>query len=213
MGFIEIHSHLLPSVDDGVNSRELALSVVRSYADAGFERVVVTPHLYNPKVATHVNNIREMYNWLSAEALDMGLELELGSETFIGSSLSAKNIPFSHGFVLVEVDTLVEPLFLISYVRSVMEKNQYVVLAHIERYTWFHRNSIVVKKLKEMGVFFQSNCDAVLQGTVNQYLEMDYVDIIAGDNHGDPELPYRLRDALQKHPRVLQNMNRLFNLS
>ncbi len=211
MGYLECHCHLLPFVDDGVKTKDQALSVVASYKEAGFDTIVTTPHLYNPQVNTQVKHIRPMYTWLQKESEKMGINLILGSETYVGSASFPKNIPFLGSFVLVEVDASVEPLFLLNYVYTLIKDGHYVILAHIERYNWFHEKSVVMNKLRDMGVFFQSNSDAVLSGKVDQYLEKNLIDIIAGDNHGDTEIPRQLANCMQLHPMILQNMNRLFN--
>ena len=211
MGYVECHCHLLPFVDDGVKTKDQALSVVASYKEAGFDTIVTTPHLYNPQVATQVNHIRPMYSWLQKECENIGIELLLGSETYVGSAFSPKNIPFLNSFVLVEVDPSVEPLFLLNYAYSLIKDNHYVILAHIERYNWFSEESVVMNKLRDMGVFFQSNSDAVLSGKMDHYLEKNLIDIIAGDNHGDVEIPGNIAKCMQLHPMILQNMNRLFN--
>ncbi len=213
MGLIEIHSHLLPYVDDGVSSQEESLSMLDAYAQAGFTRIIVTPHLYNPYVTTHVKNIREMFSWFAEEAEKRGITAELGSETFIGSAREPKTIPFGDGFVLIEVETRVEPLYLVRFVKSKVEEGKTVILAHIERYNWLTPNHPTIFKLRELGVLFQSNCKAIKTGQVEKYLEKDLVDIIAGDNHGDPDTPALLRDTLAENPRVLSIMNRLFNMS
>lgn len=211
MGYVECHCHLLPFVDDGVKTKDQALTVVTSYKEAGFDTIVTTPHLYNPQVNTQVKHIRPMYTWLQKECERMGINLILGSETYVGSASFPKNIPFLGSFVLVEVDATVEPLFLLNYAYTLIKDGYYVILAHIERYNWFSEKSVVMNKLRDMGVFFQSNSDAVLSGTVNHYLEKNLIDIIAGDNHGDVETPGQLAKCMQLHPMILQNMNRLFN--
>ena len=211
MGYLECHCHLLPFVDDGVKTKDQTLSVLSSYKDAGFDTIVTTPHLYNPQVNTQVKHIRPMYEWVKKEAQRMGINFILGSETYVGSASFPKNIPFLGSFVLVEVDPHVEPLYLLNYAYTLIKDGNFVILAHIERYNWFSENSIVMNKLRDMGVFFQSNSEAVLSGKVDSYIEKNLVDIIAGDNHGDIEIPGQIAKAMQLHPMILQNMNRLFN--
>ena len=106
---------------------------------------------------------------------------------------------------------MVEPMYLLKFVREMIDRGHAVILAHIERYRWMTPTHPLVHQLRERGVFFQSNCTAVHEGKVSQYLSRDLVDIIAGDNHGDPELPALLAQTLTEHPRVLSIMNRLFS--
>ncbi len=211
MGYLECHCHLLPFVDDGVKTKDQALSVIAAYKEAGFDTIVTTPHLYNPLVTTKINHIRSMHTWLKNECDKIGIDFILGSETYVGSSFSPKNIPFLGSFVLVEVDPSIEPLYLLNYAHSLIKNGNYVILAHVERYSWFSLESVVMNKLRDMGVFFQSNSDAVLNGKVDSYIEKNLIDIIAGDNHGDVEIPKQLAKCMQLHPMILQNMNRLFN--
>lgn len=213
MGFIEMHSHLLPGIDDGVASQEDSIAMLDAYALAGFTHIVATPHLYNPNVMTRVQDIRTTFAWFAQEAEKRGIHAELGSETFIGSSKEPKAIPFLHGFVLVEVETMIEPMYLLKFAREQIDQGRAVILAHIERYRWMSPTHPLVHQLRERGVFFQSNCTAVHNGEVNQYLSRDLIDIIAGDNHGNPELPALLAQTLTEHPRVLSIMNRLFAIA
>lgn len=212
MGFIECHSHLLPFVDDGVRSKVDTLRLLDAYVEAGFDRVVVTPHLYNPAVATRTQNIRSMFAWAHEEASHRGLELFLGSETYIGGSANPQVLPFLHNFVLVEVDTVIEPLFLLHHAYDLRKRGLSVILAHIERYRWFNAQSVVATKLREIGVYFQCNVEGVEQGHADQFLESGLVDIIAGDNHGDEHLPARLAASLKLHPTILHRMENLFQI-
>lgn len=210
MGFIECHSHVLPFVDDGIRTKEIALEVFAAYAEAGFDRIVATPHLYNPMVTSRIKNIRPMFSWASEEAKKLGIELILGSETYIGGTVDPQVIPFIQNYVLVEVDTSTEPLFLLNHAYSLRKRGLFVILAHIERYRWFEGHGQMAKKLREIGVFFQCNVDGIESGAADRFLKLDMVDLIAGDNHGDVHLPARLAAALRANPAVLQRMENLF---
>jgi protein-tyrosine phosphatase len=210
MGFVECHSHLLPFVDDGVQSKDSCLKVLHAYAREGFDRVVVTPHLYNPQVTTRTKHIRTMYDWARGEAQAMGVELILGSETYVGGAVDPQVLPFFKNYVLIEVDASTEPLFLLNHAYSLRKRGLYVILAHIERYRWFIEDCAMARKLREIGVFFQCNVDGMEAGGVDRFLKLDMVDIIAGDNHGDEQLPARLASAFKSHPMILQRMEKLF---
>lgn len=212
MGFIECHSHLLPFVDDGVHTKDDALRVFDAYVAADFDRIVVTPHLYNPAVATRTQNIRTMFAWAHEEAKQRGIELFLGSETYIGGIADPQVLPFLDNFVLLEVDTVVEPLFLLHHSYALRKRGLSVILAHVERYRWFNEKSIVATKLREIGVYFQCNVEGVEQGHADQLLERGLVDIIAGDNHGDEHLPARLAAVFNSHPTIVRRMENMFQI-
>jgi protein-tyrosine phosphatase len=210
MGYIEIHSHLLPFVDDGVGSKEQCTQVLQAYQAAGFDRIVLTPHLYNPYVATRTKNIRPMFSWVQEEAARVGLTMYLGGEIYVGASDNLEVLPFLGRFVLLEVNYVVEPLFLLNQAYTLLKRGFDVILAHVERYQWFTLESMVARKLREMGVRFQCNVDGVESGLATKWLEAGMIDVIAGDNHGDASLPGRLAALLKKYPEVLGRMESLF---
>ena len=72
MNMIDIHTHLLPGVDDGVQSREEAEEMLAAYHRAGISAVVCTPHLSNPYVRTRIMEIRESYVWFCKTASQYG---------------------------------------------------------------------------------------------------------------------------------------------
>lgn len=212
MRLVETHAHLLPFVDDGVRSKEQCLEVLDAYAAAGFAHVVTTPHLYNPQVVTRTEHIRPMFEWAREEALKRELHLSLGSETYVGGTLDPMVLPFLGNFVLLEVDTQTEPLFVLHHAFGLIKRGHSVILAHIERYRWFDEKSGVATKLREMGVFFQCNVEGVEKGQADRFLQSGMVDVIAGDNHGDVTLPGRLAALLVKHPDVRRRMENLFHV-
>ncbi len=212
MGLVECHAHILPFVDDGVRTKEQWLQVLGAYAGAGFSHVVTTVHLYNPQVTTRTENIRPMHEWAKEEAKKRSIELLLGSETYVGGTLDPRVLPFMDNFVLLEVDTQTEPLFLLHHAYGLLKRGYSVILAHIERYRWFDPDSNLVNKLREMGVYFQCNVEGVEKGEANRYLEIGLVDIIAGDNHGDPAQPARLAALLETHGTIRRRMENLFRV-
>lgn len=207
---IDIHTHLLPGVDDGVTSKEEALTLLEGYRSAGFTHIVCTPHIANPFVRTDVHAIRESYIWFEQQARDFGIEAILGSELYIGSRES-RYIPFLDHFLLVETSTQVEPLFLLDRIFGFQLEGFTVILAHVERYSWFSLESKTAKRLREMGVLFQVNVQGVSNHTALPYIEKDWVDFIATDNHGpskrapiDPGLCNLYPEIMERSMRILE---------
>jgi protein-tyrosine phosphatase len=180
---IDIHTHLLPGIDDGVRTRDESSALLVDYQAAGFRHIVCTPHIANPFVKTAVLEIRAAFEWFRAETARFGIEAHLGSELFIGPAKS-KYIPFLERFILVETYSESPPLFLLDRVFELQLKGFTVILAHIERYEWFSLDHSIAVRLREMGVLFQVNCEGLENGSAKPYLNAGWVDIIASDNHG-----------------------------
>lgn len=206
---IDIHTHLLPDVDDGIKSRNEAQQWLSAYAAAGFTHVVCTPHLSNPFVKTKIANLRDSYTWITELASSFGIEIILGSELYIGATES-KFIPFLDDFILVETAADDAPLFLLDRIFSYQLKGYQVILAHIERYSWFSPKSKLSERMREMGVYFQVNIDTAASGMADHYFALDWVDFLATDNHGESKRTpvdltqfYDFRDIMAKSMKIL----------
>lgn len=183
MRLVDIHSHLLPGIDDGVQSQEEALEILQQYSQNEFDTIIATPHLHDPYVTTNIGSIRGAYKWLQERGKELGIDIYLGSELYMGAA-GGKYIPFFDSFQLIETDTSVEPLFLLDRVFELQMNGLSIILAHIERYQWFSLESVIAKRLREMGVYFQVNVSSLGTKGVQQYIDADWVDFIASDNHG-----------------------------
>ena len=100
--FIDIHNHLLPGVDDGVQKIEDTIIELKRYKDFGINQVIFTPHVNNPSVNTSIEEIRNTYN-----SLKNRIESETGLITYLASELYLvpnykEFIPFNDSFVLIE---------------------------------------------------------------------------------------------------------------
>jgi len=80
--FIDIHNHLLPGVDDGVQKIEDTIIELKRYKDFGINQVIFTPHVNNPSVNTSIEEIRNTYN-----SLKNRIESETGLITYLASEL------------------------------------------------------------------------------------------------------------------------------
>ncbi len=211
MGMIDIHSHLLPGIDDGVKTEEEAEKLLLLYKNAGISRIVCTPHLANPYVKTHVLGIRDAYTWFKEAAVNYGIEAILGSELYIGLDES-KFIPFLDKFLLVETSMLVEPLYLLDKIFALQLKGFSIIIAHIERFSWISVTSPTAKRMREMGVYFQVNIQGIEDGSAEPYIKKNWVDFIATDNHGiSRRAPVNL-DIFHKYPEIMVRSMKILNL-
>ena len=189
---IDIHSHLLPGVDDGSPTVDVSVPVLRAFAAAGVRKVVCTPHLEASRAASApYDRHAEILEALRRRAPD-DIELGLGWEIMLdvpGADLRAPHlglagstavlVEFSHGGV---PPTAAEELF-----RHRMS-GVVPVLAHVERY-W----GTTVERVEEwrgVGAVIQVDSAALSGHGRSQHVAVDLlqrglVDVIASDNHGD----------------------------
>lgn len=200
---IDIHSHLLPGVDDGAPTAEVALPVLRRFAASGVHTLVCTPHLAASRAgsAPYERHL-EILDGLRQRA-PAGLRLELGWEIMLdvpGADLRSSRlalagstavlVEFSHGGV---PPTAAEELF-----RHRMS-GIVPVLAHVERY--WGTTPERVEEWRGVGVVIQVDSAALFGHGRAQRLAADLiarglVDVIASDNHGDTRSLATARDWL-----------------
>jgi protein-tyrosine phosphatase len=200
---IDIHSHLLPGVDDGSPTVAVSLPVLQTFAASGVRVVVCTPHLEASRAATApYDRHAEILETLRRRAPN-GLELLLGWEIMLdipradlrspqlglGGS-TAVLVEFAHGHV---PPTAGEELFRLRMSGVVP------ILAHAERYwgTTLER----VKEWRRVGAVIQVDSAALHGHGRTQRLAVDLlqhglVDVIASDNHGDSRALASARDWL-----------------
>ena len=159
-GFTDWHSHILPGVDDGVQTMEEALQILAEYERLGVKEVWLTPHIMEdiPNTTAHLQErfaqLRSAYQGkvilhLAAEnMLDNLFEERLTKNDFLPIGNNGDHL-------LVETSYFNPPMGLRNILLRIKAKGYYPILAHPERYVYMGKNEY--KQLKEMGVKFQLN--------------------------------------------------------
>ncbi|NLZ76441.1 MAG: capsule biosynthesis protein CapC [Spirochaetales bacterium] len=210
MGLWDVHSHLLPEIDDGYLDQAGCIRMLEIYRECGIDHVVVTPHIYNPFVRTAVDRIRSTFDWAKANAERIGISLHLGSELYVADQKVLRAIPIRNRFVLVEFSLALPPSNLMEQLRKLVADGFVPIIAHVERFMWLNPKQALVHRLKEMGCLLQGNVEAVESGAALPYLEAGLLDMLATDNHGDERLPLGLVQALEQWPSVRKRMEEIW---
>ena len=150
MGYqVDVHSHLLPGIDDGVTSWEESLTILQQLADWGFESVITTPHILSEYYPNSPETILPLLDELRTRATDAGLNLtlEAAAEYYVDEQfmdmLASKSPLLSFGpenMVLFETGFMNEPRFLSEAVFQLAAQGYKPVMAHPERYAYFHED-------------------------------------------------------------------------
>lgn len=159
-GFTDWHSHILPGVDDGVQTIEEALQILAEYERLGIKEVWLTPHIMEdiPNTTCHLRNrfteLQVAYGGhvtlhLAAEnMLDKLFEERLEQNDLIPLGKDGKHL-------LVETSYFNPPIGLQNILLRIKAKGYYPVLAHPERYLYMEDDDY--KRLKSMNIKFQLN--------------------------------------------------------
>lgn len=170
--FMDMHTHILPGIDDGSQSAEQTANMLRTAFDEGIRLIVATPHygIRNPGLT--LNEAREAFieTQALADKITPGLKLILGSELYysdgIIEALERGEAPAMGGtsYALVEFSTGESSDRIFRCVREMTWKGYRPIIAHLERYRSLEGDIEAVRELVRNGAAVQINCRTFLDG-------------------------------------------------
>ncbi len=192
---VDIHSHLLPNVDDGSDSLEMSLDILRKQEAIGVTKVILTPH-YKSSVNSYTKEeLLEKFNEFKLKVKQSGINIELflGQEVYCNSRIYSNlknNEVFTINdtkYVLVEFHYFNET-DIADYVYNLISMGYIPIIAHVERYTYLDWNTIF--DLKQMGALIQVNASSIngengrrIQKYLLDAMGNGLIDFVASDTH------------------------------
>jgi protein-tyrosine phosphatase len=196
---IDLHCHILPGIDDGAPTMDVALKMARIAADDGIKMVACTPHIYPGMYENTAQIISTATDALRVALAEAGIELSLcyASDTHVApdliSKLQAGAIPSFNGgrYFLLEPPHHVAPPNFESYVFNIMAAGFVPIITHPERLSWIEQDYDSFVRLANKGVWMQLTAGSLTGrfGVNARYwaermLDEGLVHILATDSHG-----------------------------
>lgn len=161
----DVHSHLLPGLDDGVQTLDESVAVIRVFQQLGYRKLVTTPHvmsdLYRNTVDTITNAHRQLTAHLEKQKIDITVEAAAEyylDEILIETIREGKTLlTFGNHNLLFETNFMTEPLMLKEFIFNSKTKGYQPVLAHPERYLYLQNEAGKLEDLIHRGVLMQVN--------------------------------------------------------
>lgn len=196
---IDIHSHLLPGIDDGAKNFGDTLRLTQALQEIGISEFITTPHIIQhvwdntheqilEKKASTVlelerNNITVPFNTAAEYLMD---------DQFVQLFQSQSLLTLKDKYVLVEMSYINPPIQLYSILFDLQVAGYIPVLAHPERYLFYHNNFNEYIKLKRAGCLFQLNLLSVvgyygvaISKIADQLLQKGMYEYVGSDVHHD----------------------------
>ncbi|MGN6196264.1 MAG: tyrosine-protein phosphatase [Ginsengibacter sp.] len=161
----DIHSHILPGLDDGSPDVETSLQLLQSLSDAGIRKFICTPHVIGDMYRNTPETINQALSKLrnAVKQNGMSMEINAGAEYMLDDhflELLRKKEPLmklTKNYILTELSysTAPEKLEKISFEINI--NNYLPLMAHPERYPYYHKNYDAYYRLKELGFLLQVN--------------------------------------------------------
>ena len=195
--YVDIHSHVLPGIDDGAKTIEDSKFLLENMIEFGFSKIITSPHtienIWNntpDSILTALNITKENLTDLT-EKVNLKAASEYILDDYFLSLVKEKNVlTLKDNFVLVEMSYINPPIQLFDIIFEMQVAGYIPVLAHPERYMFYHNNFNQYQKLKKAGCYFQMN---LLSATgyygkevakiTNELLKKNMIDFVGSDFH------------------------------
>ena len=206
---IDIHTHILPAVDDGAKSFEDSLKMIQLEIENGVDTIILTPHYFKNELnAQNKDLIFAQYEKLLEKTKDLNIKLILGSEIYYSDEImdeliSNKIITLGNSkYLLIEFSLYNEYYNIPDVFLDIMALGYKVIFAHPERYVYLSVNQI--KKISELGCLIQINTSSILgdfgrkiQKKAFKLIKNKSVNFIASDAHSLNVRKPNLKETLQ----------------
>ena len=217
---VDMHSHLLPGIDDGSPDIGTSLELIKGMMALGYTKLVTTPHIMWDMYQNTSEIVLQKLELLRAAVKAAGLNVELNAaaEYFLDDyveGLVKTNTPLltiSGNMVLVEFSMAFPSHGLKDILFEMQMQNYQPVIAHPERYIYLDQNKGFYEELKDIGCLFQLNLLSVggyygksVQELAQYLIKKGYYDLIGTDLHN-----FRHLDALHQ-PAIINPFMKLMD--
>lgn len=162
---VDIHSHLLPGIDDGVTTLEEAEEIIVNLAAMGYQRIITTPHVMSDAYRNTPEGIQAKLKELQGHLTkkNIAIPVSAAAEYYLDESLFRmveENRPLltiGEKYLLFETNFITEPFNLKEFIFLATTRGYKLILAHPERYLYLQNNLEKVQDLVDRGVSLQLN--------------------------------------------------------
>ena len=159
--FVDIHSHILPGIDDGCKDIEESIKIINRMEDLGYSKIIFTPHTYKGLYNNTSQTIKSAYKYLKSKVKNK-INFLYASEYMIDGTLNKKSkskdiLTLKDNLALLELSYAGAPNNLHEILFEIKINGYIPVIAHPERYRFFHMNNDKYELLKNIGCKFQIN--------------------------------------------------------
>lgn len=205
----DMHSHVLPGIDDGAQDVTMSVELIRGMKDLGYTKLIATPHVFWDMYQNTRDGILavldEMRDVLAEQ--EINIELDAAAEYFlddhVAGLLKRKEplLTFGDNYVLTEFSMASPPIDVKEILFEMRMQDYQPIIAHPERYTYLDQNKEFYDELKDAGYLFQANIMSFagvygrsVQQLANYIFEKGYYDLVGTDLHHQKHLK-ALRDS------------------
>lgn len=164
----DVHSHFIPGIDDGSKSIEESVELITEMEKMGYSKVITTPHIMSDYYRNTPEIILSGLDKVREALVKAGskMQIEAAAEYYIDFDFQdkikeKKLLTFGNNYVLFEMPFIGEPQTLNTVIFDMQMAGYKPVLAHVERYTFWHNEYEKIQSMKDKGVLLQLNINSL----------------------------------------------------
>ena len=225
---VDIHSHILPNIDDGVRTIEESIEIIKKFQLLGYTKLITTPHIMLDVYPNNREIITEKLHEVRVELKKQNIDIiiEASAEYYLDEHFfnlienDEELLPFNEKYILFETaPTYILPEILNATIKKILDRGYIPVLAHPERYSYLKNDIKQYKELKAKGVLFQVNIKSLYDSskpiyhTALKLLDAKIVDFMGSDVHRMRDIT-KINKVIQtrKYQKLLKKNNILNNI-
>ncbi|AKA36094.1 tyrosine-protein phosphatase [Flagellimonas lutaonensis] len=208
-GFIDIHNHILPGIDDGAKSVEDSVELINGFHEFGVSNFICTPHIMHNYYDNTPETIKEAFVTLKKKMAEEGItdvSIDYAAEHMIDDNFeeileNGHTIPLKKFHLLVEMSFLQASINFDRAIKKVISAGYFPILAHPERYTFLYGNFQKYQTFKKENILFQANLLSLagyygddVKNTATKLLNNGMIDFLGSDVHNKSQLKF-LKDS------------------
>ena len=219
--FVDIHSHLLPGIDDGAKDLQDSIALLLKMHSYGIKNFITTPHVLGDVYPNSTETIKNKLEEVRNELIRLGktdITINAAAEYMMDEQFQRRLenddiLTLKDKYVLVEMSYFNAPMNLFDILFEIQLKGYKPVLAHPERYNFYHSNIENFYKLKKAGCLFQLNLLSLtehygknVQKVSHDLLSKDLYDFVGTDTHHQNHLEILQDIGTQKNHKKIVHL-------
>ncbi len=207
---IDMHSHILPGVDDGSKDMEQTIRMLKIAYEDGIRGIIATPHYHIGRMIADISQCQWKLGDTMKQIEDMGMDMQmyLGNEIYYFSDAMSKlnsdeiRTMADSSYVLLEFDPKCDYARILQAVSDTAINGYVPIIAHVERYMCMVEKFDRCIDILDMGAKLQVNASSVMgnygkdvQKYIKKLMKKRYVSYVASDAHSDGHRRPALREC------------------
>lgn len=213
LGYLDIHSHILPGIDDGSKDWEMTKQMLKMAYEQGVRQMIATPHNYPGNHKQDNEKIKRLAKEADKLAKQIAPDFQVfcGNEVFyrrgIEEEIERGHVLTMAGsrYILVEFYPNEQYGKIYQGLKELVEEGYYPIIAHMERVHALFGDESKVHEIIKMGISVQVNSESLMGGVfdrrsarLRKYIESGMVHFLGSDCHNLKERPPMMKDCVEK---------------